>query len=43
MNFIYQLRSDVLFSVEYRYLKTYELDDGAYSAHHINVSLGYIF
>ncbi len=43
VNFIYQVRSDVLFSVEYRYLKTYELDDGAYSANHINVSLGYIF
>jgi hypothetical protein len=43
VNFIYQLRSDVMFSVEYRYLKTYELDDGAYSAHHINASLGYIF
>jgi hypothetical protein len=43
VNFIYQLRSDVMFSVEYRYLKTFQLDDGAYSANHINVSLGYIF
>jgi hypothetical protein len=43
VNFIYQLRSDVLFSVEYRYLKTFEVEDGAYSANHINVSLGYIF
>jgi hypothetical protein len=43
VNFIYQLRSDVMFSVEYRYLKTFQLDSGAYSANHINVSLGYIF
>jgi len=43
INFIYQLRSDVMFSVEYRYLKTYLLDENAYAAHHINVSLGYIF
>lgn len=43
VNFIYQLRSDVLFSVEYRHLSTYVLDDEAYSASHINVSLGYIF
>jgi hypothetical protein len=43
VNFIYQLRSDVKFSVEYRYLKTYQLNDAADSANHINVSLGYIF
>lgn len=43
VNFIYQLRSDVMFSVEYRYLKTFMLDDGAYSANHVNVALGYIF
>jgi uncharacterized coiled-coil protein SlyX len=43
VNFIYQLRSDVMFSVEYRHLKTFELDDDAYSANHINISLGYIF
>ena len=43
VNFIYQLRSDVMFSVEYRYLKTFMLDGGAYSANHVNVALGYIF
>jgi hypothetical protein len=43
VNFIYQLRSNVLTSVEYRYLKTYQLDDMPYSAHLINISLGYIF
>jgi hypothetical protein len=43
VNFIYQVRSDVMFSVEYRHLKTYETGDDAYSATHINVALGYIF
>jgi hypothetical protein len=43
VNFIYQLRSDVMFSVEYRRLKTYQFNDGAYSANQTNVSLGYIF
>jgi hypothetical protein len=43
VNFVYQVRSDVMFSVEYRHLKTYEVGDDAYSATHINVSLGYIF
>jgi len=43
VNFIYQLRSNVLTSVEYRYLKTYQLDDEPYAAHLINISLGYIF
>ena len=43
VNFIYQVRSNVMFSLEYRYLKTYVVEDEAYSANHINVSLGYIF
>jgi len=43
VNFIYQVRSNVMFSVEYRHLKTYVAGDEAYSADHINVSLGYIF
>jgi hypothetical protein len=43
VNFIYQLRSDLMFSVEYRYLRTFQLDDDAYSANHINLSVGYIF
>jgi hypothetical protein len=43
VNFIYQIRSDILFSTEYRYLNTAVLDSGSNSANHINLSLGYIF
>jgi hypothetical protein len=43
VNFIYQPRSDVLFSVEYRRLQTYMLDSGANTANHIAASVGYIF
>jgi hypothetical protein len=43
VNFIYQPRSDVLFSVEYRRLQTYTLDSGASTANHIAASVGYIF
>ncbi len=43
VNFIYQVRSDVLFSTEYRRLRTTVLDGGSYNANHINLSLGYIF
>ena len=43
VNFIYQIRSDILFSTEYRYLNSTVLDNGSNSAHQINLSLGYIF
>jgi hypothetical protein len=43
VNFIYQIRSDVVFSVEYRRLKTFTLDSAADSANLFNLSLGYIF
>jgi hypothetical protein len=43
VNFIYQLRSDILFSTEYRHLNTSVLDSGSHQADHINVSLGYLF
>jgi hypothetical protein len=43
VNFIYQIRSDILFSTEYRFLRTTVLDTGSYNADHINLSLGYIF
>ena len=43
VNFIWQLRSDFLFSTEYRRLKTTEVSGDSYFANHINVSLGYIF
>ena len=43
VNFIYQIRSDILFSTEYRYLNSSVLDSGSFSANHINLSLRYIF
>ena len=43
VNFIYQPRSDIVFSIEYRYLKTAVLDNYPNSAHLIDFSLGYIF
>jgi hypothetical protein len=42
-NFIYQPRSDIVFSLEYRRLKTFALDTPANSANVFNLSLGYIF
>ena len=42
-NFIYKPRSDFMFSLEYRRLKTFILDGGANSANLVNVSVGYIF
>ena len=43
VNFIYQVRSDVLFSTEYRRLQTTVLDSGSNNANLINLSLGYFF
>jgi hypothetical protein len=43
VNFIYQIRSDILFSTEYRYLRSTVLDGGSNSANHIDLSIGYIF
>lgn len=43
VNFIYQPRSDVVFSFEYRRLNTFILDSNPNSANLVNFSLGYIF
>ncbi len=43
VNFIYQPRSDIVFSLEYRRLKTFTLDSSANSANVVNLSVGYIF
>ena len=43
VNFIYRLRSDVLFSVEYRRLQTSPVNSGANIANRLIVSLGYAF
>jgi hypothetical protein len=42
-NFLYQPKSDVVLSLEYRRLRTYALDSNANSANIINLSVGYIF
>jgi hypothetical protein len=43
VNFIYQLKSDILFSTEYRRLQTNVLDSGPNKANLIHFGLGYIF
>jgi len=43
VNFIYQPRSDIVFSMEYRRIKTFTLDSGASAANIANISVGYIF
>ena len=43
VNFIYQARSDVLFSVEYRRLQTSVLNGNSYEANHTTLSVGYVF
>jgi regulator of replication initiation timing len=43
VNFIYQPRSDVLFSAEYRHLQTFVLNSSSQKASLVNLSLGYTF
>lgn len=43
VNLIYRPRSDLLISAEYRHLKTYTIDNGTYSADHINLMMGVLF
>jgi hypothetical protein len=43
VNFIYQVRSDVLFSTEYQRLQTSVLDSKTNIGNHLSFSLGYIF
>jgi hypothetical protein len=42
-NFIYRPRSDLIFSIEYKHLKTFTLDSNANSANSVNLVVGYIF
>jgi len=42
-NFLYQPKSDIVFSLEYRHLKTYTLDSTTNSANIIVMSVGYLF
>lgn len=43
VNFLYQPRSDIVLSLEYRRLKTFTLDSNANSANIVSFSVGYIF
>ena len=43
INFLYQPRSDIVLSLEYRRLKTFTLDSNANSANIVNFSVGYLF
>ena len=43
VNFIYQVRSDILFSIEYRRLHSTVLDGDSYTANHVGLSVGYVF
>jgi hypothetical protein len=42
-NFIYQIRSNVLFSLEYRHLRTSIIDKGSVPASQVNGAVGYVF
>jgi hypothetical protein len=43
VNFIYQPRSDVLFSIEYRRIRTFIFGGDSLDANHVNFSVGYLF
>jgi hypothetical protein len=42
-NVIFRPRSDLLFSAEYRHLKTYMINNGPESANHVNFAMGVLF
>jgi hypothetical protein len=43
LNFIYRPRSDLLFSGEYRHLKTFDIDAGSPTADQVNLMMGILF
>jgi hypothetical protein len=43
VNFIYRPRSNLLFSTEYRHLRTNQLDNGPYTAEQVNMMMGILF
>jgi hypothetical protein len=43
VNFIYRPRSDLLFSTEYRRLRTWDIRGGSQTADHVNLSMGILF
>jgi len=42
-NFVYRPKSNLLFSAEYRHLKTYAIDSGHWNADQINLMMGVLF
>ena len=42
-NVIYRPRSDLLFSMEYRRLRTFTIYDNSYEAGQVNLSMGVLF
>src|SRR6266481_7309159 len=43
LNFIYRPRSDLLFSGEFRHLRTFDLDAGTPTAEQVNLMMGFLF
>jgi outer membrane murein-binding lipoprotein Lpp len=43
VNFVYRPRSNLLFSTEYRHLRTYHIDDENYPADQVNLMMGILF
>ena len=43
VNFIYRPRSDLLFSGEYRHLRTFEISGGSPTAEQVNLTMGVLF
>ena len=43
LNFIYRPRSDLLFSGEFRHLRTFDLDSGSPTAEQVNLMMGFLF
>ncbi len=43
LNSIYEPRSNVVLSLEFKRLDTFDIGPKRYSSNHINLSLGYIF
>lgn len=43
VNFIYRPRSDLLFSAEYRHLRTFDISNGSWTADQVNLMMGILF
>jgi len=43
VNFVYRPRSNLLFSAEYRHLRTFDIGDGSWTADQVNLMMGILF